>query len=151
MSGSKFKFSKASLDKLVNTTGKREQYYDTVQHGLCIRITPNNTKTFRFYVWDSLRKKPVQETIGKYPHISVNTAREIVAERLIDIAKGINLGLAKVNIATQLSKAFTAAVREVLSADSELVDPRKYLGPGRDAQIEVVRERLRFVGAAGKA
>ena len=68
-----------------------------------------------------------------------------------DIAKGIKLGLAKVNIATQLSKAFTGAVREVLEADSELVDPRKYLGPGRDAQIEVVRERLRFVGAAGKA
>lgn len=68
-----------------------------------------------------------------------------------DIAKGIKLGLAKVNIATQLSKAFTGAVREVLEADSELVDPRKYLGPGRDAQIEVVRERLRFIGAAGKA
>lgn len=68
-----------------------------------------------------------------------------------DIAQGIKLGLAKVNIATQLSKAFTGAVREVLAADEDLVDPRKYLGPGRDAQIEVVRERLRFVGAAGKA
>ena len=68
-----------------------------------------------------------------------------------DIAQGIKLGLAKVNIATQLSKAFTGAVREVLAADDELVDPRKYLGPGRAAQIEVVRERIRFVGAAGKA
>lgn len=68
-----------------------------------------------------------------------------------DIAQGIKLGLAKINIATQLSKAFTGAVREVLAADNELVDPRKYLGPGRDAQFEVVSERLRFVGAAGKA
>jgi len=68
-----------------------------------------------------------------------------------DIAQGIKLGLAKINIATQLSKAFTGAVRDVLAADGDLVDPRKYLGPGRDAQIEVVRERLRFVGAAGKA
>jgi len=68
-----------------------------------------------------------------------------------DITNGIKLGLAKVNIATQLSKAFTGAVREVLAADGELVDPRKYLGPGRDAQIKVVRERLRFVGATGKA
>ena len=68
-----------------------------------------------------------------------------------DISKGIKLGLAKVNIATQLSKAFTGAVRDVLAADAALVDPRKYLGPGRDAQLEVVRERLRFVGAAGKA
>lgn len=68
-----------------------------------------------------------------------------------DIAEGIQHGLAKINIATQLSKAFTGAVRTVLAADSELVDPRKYLGPGREAQIEVVRERIRFVGAAGKA
>ena len=67
-----------------------------------------------------------------------------------DIAQGIKLGLAKVNIATQLSKAFTGAVREVLAADNDLVDPRKYLGPGRTAQIEVVCERLRFVGASGK-
>lgn len=68
-----------------------------------------------------------------------------------NIAQGIKLGLAKINIATQLNKAFTGAVRDVLAADEELVDPRKYLGQGRDAQIEVVRERLRFVGAAGKA
>ncbi|MCA9954408.1 MAG: class II fructose-bisphosphate aldolase [Anaerolineales bacterium] len=68
-----------------------------------------------------------------------------------DIAEGIKHGLAKINIATQLSKAFTGAVREVLAADGELVDPRKYLGPGRAAQVEVVRERIRFVGAAGKA
>lgn len=68
-----------------------------------------------------------------------------------DIAHGIKLGLSKVNIATQLNKAFTGAVRDVLSANTELVDPRKYLGPGRDAQVEVVRERIRFVGATGKA
>ena len=45
----------------------------------------------------------------------------------------------------------TSAVREVLAADNDLVDPRKYLGPGRTAQIEVVCERLRVVGASGKA
>ncbi|MCZ7671743.1 MAG: class II fructose-bisphosphate aldolase [Chloroflexi bacterium] len=47
-----------------------------------------------------------------------------------DITQGIKLGLAKVNIATQLNKAFTGAVREVLAADSELVD-RAILGPGQ--------------------
>lgn len=68
-----------------------------------------------------------------------------------DIAQGIQLGLAKINIATQLNKAFTSGVRQVLAADSELVDPRKYLQAGRTAQLEAVRERLRFVGASGKA
>lgn len=68
-----------------------------------------------------------------------------------NIAAGVRLGLAKINIATQLNKAFSGAVREVLSGDSDLVDPRKYLGPARSAQIAVVRERMRFLGAAGKA
>lgn len=68
-----------------------------------------------------------------------------------DIAQGIALGLTKVNIATQLNKSFSGAVREILFQDEELVDPRKYLGPAREAEIDVVRERLRFVGAAGKA
>ena len=68
-----------------------------------------------------------------------------------DIARGIKLGLAKINIATQMSKAFTGAVRDVLAADADLVDPRKYLGPARDAQTAAVRERIRMVGASGKA
>ena len=67
------------------------------------------------------------------------------------IAQGIQLGLAKINIATQLNAAFSGAVRTALVADEELVDPRKYLGPGREAQIEAARERIRFVGASGKA
>jgi len=32
-----------------------------------------------------------------------------------------------------------------------LVDPRKYLAPGRNAQMEIVRERIQFLGASGKA
>jgi fructose-bisphosphate aldolase class II len=61
------------------------------------------------------------------------------------------LGLCKVNVATQLNKAFTRAARSVLDADRNLVDPRKYLGPAREAQIDAARERIRFIGAAGKA
>lgn len=68
-----------------------------------------------------------------------------------DIERGIAMGLCKVNVATQLSQAFTGAIREVLNRDDNVVDPRKYLAPGRDAQMEVVRERIRFFGASGKA
>jgi ketose-bisphosphate aldolase len=66
------------------------------------------------------------------------------------IAKGIALGLCKINVATQLSQAFTQAVRDTLLESNEH-DPRKYLGPARAAMIERVRERIRFFGAAGKA
>jgi fructose-bisphosphate aldolase class II len=68
-----------------------------------------------------------------------------------DIKQGIAMGLSKVNVATQLNQAFTRAIRDVLNRDDELVDPRKYLAPGRNAQIEIVRERIRFFGASGKA
>lgn len=67
-----------------------------------------------------------------------------------DIRQGIAMGLCKVNVATQLNQAFTGAVREALERDGELVDPRKYLAPARNAQMEIVRERIRFFGASGK-
>ncbi len=50
-----------------------------------------------------------------------------------DLARAVASGMAKINIATQLNKVFTAAVRARLTADPALVDPRKYLGAGRDA------------------
>jgi fructose-bisphosphate aldolase class II len=68
-----------------------------------------------------------------------------------DIKKGVSMGLAKVNVATQLAAAFTGGVREVIARDSEVVDPRKYLSAGRDGQMAAVRERIRFLGASGKA
>lgn len=67
------------------------------------------------------------------------------------IAAGIRMGLAKINVATQLNQAFTGAVRQILADVPGEWDPRKYLGPARAAMIEAVRERIRFVGAAGKA
>ena len=68
-----------------------------------------------------------------------------------DIKQGMALGLCKINVATQLAQAFTGSVREVLNSDQELVDPRKYLAAGRNAQMEMVRERIQFFGASGKA
>jgi fructose-bisphosphate aldolase class II len=68
-----------------------------------------------------------------------------------DIKQGVAMGLCKVNVATQLAQAFTGAIREVLNQDGELVDPRKYLAAGRNAQMETVRERIQFLGASGKA
>lgn len=66
------------------------------------------------------------------------------------IRQGIALGLCKVNVATQLVQAFTGAVRGVLAEPNE-IDPRRYLAPARAAMTERVRERIRMVGAAGKA
>ena len=56
------------------------------------------------------------------------------------LVSAIAAGMTKINIATHLNGAFTAAVREALR-DERLVDPRKYLGPGREAVAREV-ERL---------
>jgi fructose-bisphosphate aldolase class II len=66
------------------------------------------------------------------------------------VAQGIALGLCKVNVATQLIQAFTLGVRGVL-ANADEIDPRRYLGPARDAMFERVRERIQFFGSTGKA
>lgn len=67
------------------------------------------------------------------------------------IADGIAQGLCKINVATQLSQAYTGAVRGRLAQDSGEVDARVYLGEAREAMKKQVRERIRFFGSAGKA
>jgi fructose-bisphosphate aldolase class II len=58
-----------------------------------------------------------------------------------DLATAITAGMTKINIATRLNTVFTAAVRERLAADPDLVDTRRYLNAGRDAVAAEV-ERL---------
>ena len=53
----------------------------------------------------------------------------------------VGAGIVKVNIGTILNVAMTAAVRAALM-DAALVDPRKYLGPGRDAVAREVQRLL---------
>ncbi len=67
------------------------------------------------------------------------------------LRSAVAAGIVKVNIATHLNARFTAAVREQLEADSRLVDPRKYLGPAREAVSAEVARLLGVLGAAGTA
>ncbi len=59
------------------------------------------------------------------------------------LAAAVAAGIVKVNIGTILNVAYTGAVRAFLAADAEVVDPRRYLGPARDAVADVV---ARLVG-----
>jgi len=67
------------------------------------------------------------------------------------IQKAISLGIAKINIDTDLRLAFTATVREVLTNSPKEYDPRKILGPAREAMKEVVKGKMRLFGSSGKA
>ena len=57
------------------------------------------------------------------------------------LAAGVAAGITKVNVGTLLGVAFTAAVRAAL-ADDAVVDPRRYLGPARDAVAGQVARTL---------
>ena len=60
-------------------------------------------------------------------------------------------GVCKVNIDTDLRLAMTAKIREVFAKDPAEFDPRKYLGPARDAIVAMVRRKLQMLNSAGKA
>ena len=67
------------------------------------------------------------------------------------IKKAITLGISKINIDTDLRLAFTATVREVLTNSPKEFDPRKILGPAKEAMKEVVKVKMRLFGSSGKA
>lgn len=60
-------------------------------------------------------------------------------------------GVCKVNIDTDLRMAMTAKIREVFATKPAEFDPRKYLGPARDAIREMVKRKLHMLNSAGKA
>ncbi len=62
------------------------------------------------------------------------------------LVSAVAAGITKINIATHLNAALTAAVRAALAGDPRLVDPRKYLGPGRDAVAAEVARLLDLLG-----
>lgn len=68
-----------------------------------------------------------------------------------DMNAAVRAGLTKINIATQLNKEFTAAVRESLVTHPDGVDPRRYLGAGRAAVTEEALRLLAVLSTAAPA
>jgi fructose-bisphosphate aldolase class II len=67
------------------------------------------------------------------------------------IKKAVSLGISKINIDTDLRLAFTGAVREVLATSPAQYDPRKILGPAKEAIKTVVKGKMRLFGSSGEA
>ncbi|WP_025724957.1 class II fructose-1,6-bisphosphate aldolase [Acholeplasma granularum] len=71
------------------------------------------------------------------------------------IKKAISLGIAKINVNTELQLAFAAATRKYIEEGKDLeskgFDPRKLLNPGYLAMKEVVKDKLTMFGSVGKA
>lgn len=61
------------------------------------------------------------------------------------IREAVKWGICKVNIDTDLRLAMTAEIRRVLMENPAEFDPRKYLGPGRDAIKKMVQHKIKNV------
>ncbi|MDR1160110.1 MAG: class II fructose-1,6-bisphosphate aldolase [Syntrophomonadaceae bacterium] len=67
------------------------------------------------------------------------------------VRRTIELGVCKVNIDTNIREIFVSKMREVLTEKPDEIDPRKILGPARQAAIEVIRDKIKVFGSSNKA
>lgn len=67
------------------------------------------------------------------------------------VQRAIDLGVCKVNVATDLKIPFANAVKTYFNENPDANDPRKYLSPAKEAMKEVVAEKIRMCRSEGKA
>jgi len=87
------------------------------------------------------------EIINKYGGKLENTAG--VPEE--QIRKAVKTNVCKVNIDSDGRLVMTAMIRKHLAEHPEEFDPRKYLGPAREALKEMYVNKCRLLGSDGKA
>lgn len=67
------------------------------------------------------------------------------------IEKAVSAGINKINIDTDLRIAFTDAVKDFIRENPDSIDPRKILGPAKEAMKQVIIEKMHLFGSAGRA
>lgn len=67
------------------------------------------------------------------------------------LRRAIRLGIAKINIDTDLRLAFTHGLRSYLASHRAAFDPRAILADGRELVRRTVRAKLRLFGSVGQA
>lgn len=93
----------------------------------------------------SLTPALLQEAIGA--GIPVEKAKGVPLE---EIQKAIKLGIAKVNIDTDLRLGFVTSIRRILAEKPEVFDLRKILGPAREKVVQIVADRIQALGCANR-
>lgn len=103
--------------------------------------------------WKSLsfeQIKLIKEKVGDLPLV-LHGGSGIPTEQT---QKAISMGIAKVNVNTELQQVFTAAIRKYVEEGKDLepkgFDPRKILKPGREAIVERAVELIRTFGSDQK-
>jgi len=60
------------------------------------------------------------------------------------VQKAIDLGICKVNIATELKIPFSSAIKDYFTEHPDASDPRKYLIPAKEAMAKVIEEKVKM-------
>lgn len=91
----------------------------------------------------------------------VSAIKEVVSVPLVlhgasglseeDVRECVERGMCKVNFATELRVAYTAAVKKLLEEKPETYDPKKLGNVGMEAVKEQVKIRMKMCGCDGKA
>lgn len=88
----------------------------------------------------------IQDALPDFPLV-IHGASGIAASDLQEIA---TTNVCKINIDTEVRIAFEAAVKAYFADTHSSVDPRKFLGPARDAAQAVVAEKMQLFGSSGR-
>ncbi|MGQ3381031.1 class II fructose-bisphosphate aldolase [Priestia endophytica] len=67
-----------------------------------------------------------------------------------DVRRCVSLGMAKVNVSTELKNAYSEAIRNHFEMDPDSLDPRAYLQKAKEAAKEMAKSKIRMVGSEGK-
>ncbi|GAA4855701.1 class II fructose-1,6-bisphosphate aldolase [Paenibacillus vulneris] len=67
------------------------------------------------------------------------------------VKRSVSLGMAKMNIATEIRIVFSDAIKSVFAQNPDENDPRKYMIPAKKAVKAAAIEKMRMVGCIGKA
>jgi len=85
---SKFNFTKAAIEALVEPEKGWKYFYDLKVQGLGIGVGSTGKKSFILY--RKINGKPERITLGRYPDLSIERARGKASELNADIAEGKN-------------------------------------------------------------
>ncbi|RJG26938.1 class II fructose-bisphosphate aldolase [Paenibacillus thiaminolyticus] len=67
------------------------------------------------------------------------------------VKRCVKLGMAKMNVATELRIAFSDAIKAVFAANPDENDPRKYMIPAKQAVKELAIQKMEMAGCLGQA
>ncbi|RDY26029.1 tagatose bisphosphate family class II aldolase [Romboutsia weinsteinii] len=67
------------------------------------------------------------------------------------VQKATDLGICKVNIATELKIPFSSAIRDYFKENPDASDPRQYLVPAKKAMYDVVVDKIKMCKSENKA